>query len=250
MREAQSAWEHAQQSGAVAKIGEVDNYVFGLTEAFEFMRIYEAFRHEPKERVAPKLLRALSGPSRLIDETKKNSDGRNMTFELAFAADWRLHGLDVELEEPDLVLRTKGFTFYTACKRPFRVESIRANVRDAQQQIVGQLETKSEGFGLIVISTSRIFSSGHKIFFARTMGDQRQLGDFWHNLLLENRGRFLNISFNPRIAGVVFHVSTPSDVGGGDQLAFMSFSNGYQIGDLTAFRALDETMRALYPETT
>jgi len=46
-----------------------------------------------------------------VAETKQNSDARNMQFELALAAEWRLNGLNVSIGEPDLTLSV-GATNY------------------------------------------------------------------------------------------------------------------------------------------
>jgi len=40
-----------------------------------------------------------SGPFMPVAETKQNSDARNMQFELALAAEWRLNGLNVSMGE-------------------------------------------------------------------------------------------------------------------------------------------------------
>ena len=65
----------------------------------EFLDIFEAFRNESPDRIVPKLERAWSGPFMPVAETKQNSDARNMQFELALAAEWRLNGLNVSIGE-------------------------------------------------------------------------------------------------------------------------------------------------------
>jgi len=90
-----------------------------------------AFQNDPSPVVGPALKRALSGPLHPIHENSRNRDGRNIWFELALAAEWRLRGASVILGEPDLRLTREDVTFLVACKRPATTESIEANLRDA-----------------------------------------------------------------------------------------------------------------------
>ena len=84
----------------------------------EFLNIFEAFRHESPDRIVPKLERASSGPFMPVVETKQNSDARNVQFELALAAEWRLNGLNVSIGEPDLTLSVGATNYIIECKRP------------------------------------------------------------------------------------------------------------------------------------
>jgi hypothetical protein len=94
VRRANEGWKKLRETEQPARIGNVDDYYFGLIEALEFLDIFRAFWHEGPELLRPKLERALSGPLRAKDETNKSSDGRNTMFELALAADLRLRGAD------------------------------------------------------------------------------------------------------------------------------------------------------------
>jgi hypothetical protein len=77
-----------------------------LTEALELHDVYLAFHEHPSQQLCERLTRALSGPALLEAETASSRDGRTVMFEWALGAEWALGGADVELLEPDLLLKT------------------------------------------------------------------------------------------------------------------------------------------------
>jgi len=166
VRQAHEGWQRLRETGQASKIGNIDDYYFGLVEALEFCDIFRAFQNEDPRSLGPKLDRGLSGPHRPADETAKNSDGRNIMFELALAADLRLQGADVSIGDPDIRLTISGQRFLVECKRPFREESIRANVRGAAAQLETHLKADPDAAGIIAISVSRVLNEGNKLFVA------------------------------------------------------------------------------------
>lgn len=252
VRSAAAASRRKQQTGLITPIVAIHNFVVGLTEAMEFWRIYEAFKTEPKETLADRLERAISGPSHPEQETPRNSDGRNMMFELAFAADWKMKGLDVSLQEPDLILKVGERTFYTACKRPLYAHSIRSNLRGAKEQLSNSLKPDVlNSFGLAAISTSRILNQGHNMFHARDMADKNMIIQLQRTMLEQNGivrdGRVRFDMSDSRLCGVIFHISMPMFVGSGDQFSLLGVFAGYDTGNAEAFEALSSTMSSLYP---
>jgi hypothetical protein len=132
-RMADTATRKGRETGEYSKIeGE---HLFPLTEALEAHDIFLAFEKEPSEVLAQTLGRALSGPAQPVAENQKNSDGRNVWFELALAADWKLRGATVRLGEPDLQLFRENKKILIACKRPGSEHSIRSNIRAAISQL-------------------------------------------------------------------------------------------------------------------
>jgi hypothetical protein len=89
----------------------IANYVPGLFEAMEMHEIMRAFRGDSSAALKGKLVRALSGPISPIEEQPKNSAARNAMFELSLAADWKNGGADVELGEPDILIRFGSVVF-------------------------------------------------------------------------------------------------------------------------------------------
>ncbi len=146
----------------------VRTFVNANLDVTEFLDIFEAFSDESPDRIVPKLERASSGPFMPVVETKQNSDARNMQFELALAAEWRLNGLNVSIGEPDFTLSVGATNYIIECKRPFREESVRANIRAAKNQLSTRLDSNENLFGAVAISVSRIVAPATHTFIKRS----------------------------------------------------------------------------------
>lgn len=168
--------------------------------------------------------RALSGPLHPLDENPKNRDGRNVWFELALAAEWRLRRASVSLEEPDLHLTRDGIPFLVACKRPATTGSINANLRDAIQQLRRNLDIPpTPRYGVAAISLSCVFNPGDKVF----SGDINGLGNLLENEL-EKQRPYLRSVDDARICCVLFHATTPG-VGNDVDLVRASYSAAQEL---------------------
>lgn len=110
-------------------------YMFALAELLEFHQISMGLRDEDPAILGPKLIRALSGSTDPAQETRKNNDGRNTTFELSLAAEWRRSGLKVEIGEPDIKLAVGDQLFLVECKRPFVWTGLRSCLNHASRQL-------------------------------------------------------------------------------------------------------------------
>lgn len=224
VRQAQEGWRKLHETGNPTKIGNIEDYYFGMIEAFEFCDIFRAFENERSEFLAPKLERALSGPSRPAVETNKNSDGRNMMFELALAADLRLGGADVCIGEPDIKLTLDNQRFLVECKRPFREHSVHANVRGAADQLATQLRNDPDAAGIIAISLSRVLNPGTKLFVAPSGEDRERLGDRLETMMREREDDWRKCDLHPATVAVLFHVRTPGVFEDQNLLTKMSYA--------------------------
>jgi len=243
LHQAENAFQRMRATGEPARAGNVDNYIFGICEALEIRDIYLAFRDEPKDKLAPILERALSGPHRPADETERNTDGRNIAFELALGAELKLRGADVTLAEPDLRVSTAGGTYLLACKRPAREQSIRAAIRSASQQLDENLQNSDQDvFGVMTISVSRILNPG-TLFFG---GHLERFGDRVQALLADhNRDSERAIMRHPSICAILFHAATPNNQG--DGLFRMSYSVLSDCGRPSeAFRRFGLVLKPVY----
>src|SRR5262249_39200065 len=135
---------------------------FLLAEAAEAHSVFMSFRdHDVTPHFTATLKRALSGPDHPMKERvdKNNRDGRNVWYELALAAEWRRHGADVVVAEPDLQLRREGITFLVACKRVVGEETVGDNIHDAVEQLQTNLKIMPPGtFGIVAINLTRVFN--------------------------------------------------------------------------------------------
>jgi hypothetical protein len=105
---------------------------------------------------------------------------------------------------------------------------------------------------VIAISLSKIVARGEIIFWADSMADKSKLGEIIESELAANRWRWWNkVQFDDSIAGVLFHLSLPADVGKGDHFALLSFSNIYQAGaNREALALLNQAMEPLFRDST
>jgi hypothetical protein len=208
---------------------EAEKFYFGLMDAIEIQDIFVAFGKTDSEGLKEKLARAFSGPHRLADETPKTSDGRNTMFELSLAAELMVRGLTLEIGEPDIWLPI-GSGYFVECKRPYRQDNVRANIRGAADQLEANLERKeNEACGVVAVSASRLLNPGDKIFVADSgdLGLQR-LGDVLEKLVVENQWNRMLI--HPRICALLFHVSTPAIIKAENLITHLSYVQVFPIG--------------------
>ena len=229
-------------------------YMYALAELVEFHQIFTWLNHESPAVLRPKLIRSLSGSLDPADESAKNNVGRNTIFELSLASEWRRAGLEVVIAEPDLRLILGPQEFVVECKRPFDWTGIARCLKGAKRQLrkAGARADTGAPKGVIAISLSKIVAQGERIFWADSMADKSKLGEIIENELAANRWRWWNdIQFDESIAGVLFHLSLPADVGKGDHFALLSFSNVYQAGaNREALVLLNQAMEPLYRDST
>jgi hypothetical protein len=198
---------------------------FPLIEALEASEIFRTFEKDSSPALSSALKRALSGPMLPTDESPKNSDGRNVWYELALAAEWKRRGAMVSIGEPDLQLVRDNMTFLVACKRPAKQESIHANIRDAIAQLEENLDKAPEGtYGVAAISLTRILNPGDKVFF----GDLNDLGALVEKEM-EGHRRHLRSVDDPRICCAIFEVTTPSNFDRGVDLSRASFAVAQEL---------------------
>ena len=84
------------------------------------------------------------------------------------------------------------------------------------------------------------------------MADKSKLEEIIESELAANSWRWWNkVQFDDSIAGVLFHLSLPADVGKGDHFALLSFSNIYQAGaNREALALLNQAMEPLFRDST
>jgi hypothetical protein len=242
--------------GAAVRISKEERraYMYALAELIEFHQIFTLLQMENPNVLRPKLLRALSGSLDPADERAGNSVGRNTMFELALAAEWRRAGVSVMIGEPDLRVMFDQQEFLVECKRPFDWSGVCRCMKDANRQLKknGVKPKPGEAKGVIAISLSRVISGGEQIFFAESMGNKAKLQGIIEHSVAANRWRWSNrVRFDDSIAAVLFHLTLPADVGGGDHFALLSFSNIYQASrDPRPLVVLNQAMEPLYKDWT
>jgi hypothetical protein len=133
-------------------------------------------------------------------------------FELALAAERKLCGANVELVEPDILLKTSTRNYLVACKRPEHEHGIRAAMRDAASQLRLALSSSpADYFGIIAVSLRQILNRGNT-FFA---GNYEQLSEILNGLMTKHRSSWRTMDFHTRNITVLFYAHTPADWGNG-----------------------------------
>jgi hypothetical protein len=237
---AEEASRRGQETGEYTEIQPRD--WFPVIEALEAHDVFMAFRDDPSPAIGTALKRALSGPLQPSNENHKNRDGRNIWFELALAAEWKLRGASVSLDEPNLRLTRDGITILVACKRPATTETIEANLRDAVNQLQRNLDSSASGtFGVAAISLSCAFNPGDKVF----AGEMQGLRTLLESVLDQHRPYFRSVD-DSRVCCILFHITTPA-LGEDVDLLRASFTAVQElhpsIGSKT-FRQHGEAMRS------
>jgi hypothetical protein len=133
-------------------------------------------------------------------------------FELALGAEWALCGADVELLEPDLLLKMPDRDYLIACKRPAHDRGVRAAVRGAASQLRSALASAPDNtLGIIAVCISRILNRGDACF----SGSYEQLSDLVNTLMDTHRKDWRITEFHPPNIAVLFYAHTPADWGNG-----------------------------------
>ncbi len=220
VRMADEATRKGHETGQYSRLQ--SEHLFPLVEAVEAHDIFCVFEKDSSGALASALRRGLSGPTQPIDEKNEASrDGRNVWFELALAAEWKLRGAAVELAEPDLNLFRDGATFLIACKRPGSESSVRSNIRGAIKQLNRSLQSApNDVFGVIAISLSRILNPGTSYW----TGDIEQLGNRLNQEMLASSQHWRSASTDPRTCAILFHAATPSDFDKSVDLSRMTYT--------------------------
>ena len=156
--------------------------------------------------------------------------------------------------EPDMKVMFDQQEFLVECKRPFDWSGVGRGMKDANRQLRKNGARPRHGApkGVIAICLSRVIASGEQIFFADTMSDKAKLQGIIERSVEANRWRWSNgIRFDDSIAAVLFHLTLPADVGGGDHFALLSFSNVYQASrDPRSLVLLNKAMEPLFQDST
>jgi len=223
LRRAEEAIRRGHETGVFTNISPAD--WFPMVEALEAHDVFTAFHNDQSPTLAATMKRALSGPIQPIAENQKNREGRNIWYELALAAEWRLRGASICLGEPDLRLNRDDVTFLVACKRPSNRESIQENMQNAVKQLQRNLDGAPDSvLGVAAISFSCAFNAGSQVF----SGDLKGLSQLL-NIELDRIRPYLCTVRDPRICFALLQVATPGLGGDEVDLVRASFTVGQEL---------------------
>lgn len=200
---------------SLEKRKDVEDLVWSLVDAQEFIKIYEGLKDEPLDVMRPLLRKALHGTLHPGRETAyKSNIGRNTAFELRLAAGLRKAGAQVHLgQQADLILDHAGVRVYVECKRPYIPSTIRANIEEARKQLQRRLnvDTHPQCIGLVAISVSRAINPGSRLFVADAPNALQNLANDLLQIHKDNSADLYDLP-DLRLAGILYHIYTPAYV--------------------------------------
>lgn len=138
-------------------MAEIDRNSVALTESEELVGALSYLQSISLARARSKLQAVLQGPELPADEDANSNYARNTMFELNLAARLTRAGMSVEpTGDADLEFMSDGIRWFGECKRPYRLETVESNLRDACRQLGERLaECRLAARGLLAISLSR-----------------------------------------------------------------------------------------------
>lgn len=187
--------------------------MWAQAESLEFADSIKALRQRGCDIPIPVLAKALAGPMDLLSESEKSNIGRNTMFEIAVAGRLARAGLQPILgEEPDVHVEFNKRKICVQCKRVFSAGAISGRLKEAASQLRRDL-TKSSSprdCGIVAISVSRAFNKGDKFLRAYDEADLREKLRDEIDRLIRSEVKNYRVVKEPKIAGVLYHLSTPA----------------------------------------
>lgn len=187
--------------------------MWSLADSMEFTDSIANLRGIGCEIPREVLKRALDGPMDLTLENLNSNHARNAMFEIAVAGRLAKRGLVPRLGgEPDVVSTLEDRNILIQCKRVFSEKSLDDNLRDAARQLKRDLMRSSNprDCGIVAISISRVFNQGEKLLVVGNEAALRKKLDEEVDVVRNRCTRRYKDLNDPRIAGILYHVSTPA----------------------------------------
>jgi hypothetical protein len=225
------AREQRRELDGGAPLQPIPNYVAGLFELLEILKVFRAFSDDSSTILRGKISRALCGPISPMEESPRNNGARNAMFELVLAANWRNGGAIVELGEPDIRIVLGETNFLVECKRPFSAKGVRRNIEDAAGQLHKALGESAQAgsYGLVAISLSRIFNPGNVLSRAPENMGGVAVQNALIKMIQEHKyeWRWDTTKFHDRVAVVIFHLAVPWEIDG-ERLIYLETAKAFE----------------------
>lgn len=187
--------------------------MWSLADSMEFMDSIEALRQQGCDIPSDVMQKALDGPADPLDESPTSNVGRNTMFEIALAGRFARAGLHPTLgQEPDIHLEFNNRKIFIQCKRIFSAHGVPRLLKEAARQLRRDMGRSSSprDCGIVAISVSRLFNPGDKLL---AVHDEDGIRDKLHaeidGLIRANIKNYRDVK-EPKIAGVLYHLSTPA----------------------------------------
>jgi len=185
--------------------------LFSLGEASEIWAIFEALHPTYASILEKRLADILSGPVGAADEKTQNSSNRarNTQFELHLMAQLVIAGfplLDNTLT--DVQSRFADRDVLIECKRPQRVESIRACIRDALHQLKRESQVNSTGsLKFAALSLSKAITGGADLWKVADEHEGNAVLEARIGEIMKPHARFFGHQAGSDIAGALVYAT-------------------------------------------
>ncbi len=188
--------------------------IWSIVEADEFVTSLDAFGVKKNEIPKELLKKALLGPADPFQEDENSNIGRNSMFEILFGGVVASVGLHPSLgKEPDVSFEFDNRQIFVQCKRVKSEAKVESRVSEAAKQLQRDLAQSSNrtDCGLVAISLSRLINPGNRLLIVPSVSDANNfLRLEIRNVIDRHKEHFSNCTKSPKVAGILFHMSTPA----------------------------------------
>ena len=189
--------------------------LWSFVESIEFTDAMDALRGQGCAVPKDVLERALKGPADLYLENEKSNQGRNTMFEITIAGRAAFAGLKPQLgREPDVFFEFENRRIFVQCKRVLSEAALSKRIPEAEKQLKRDLAASCDprDCGLIAVSVSRLINPGDQMLSVGIEQDIRKVLSQEIVALSQRVRPIWSRVKHPKIAGVLFHMATPSFV--------------------------------------
>jgi hypothetical protein len=199
------------------------DFVSSVSEIDSFIKIHEAFKNEPIDKllsIKTKLQKGVNGPIKAEDENPNTSEARNYIFEALVAA--KFHNPEKDMStiltaSTDTAVEFKNKKIWIECKRVTSEKNLEKNIRKAANQLDRQLRKKvrkkitTGNKGLVAIDFSTILHSGDQLL---VKANDDELRNSVEKITLTFIAKYSNLwnrifeTKNKKIVGILVHFST------------------------------------------
>ncbi len=193
------------------------NFVSSVSEIDAFIKIYNAFKDEPIEKLSyirAKLQKGVNGPLNAKDENPNTSEARNYIFEALVAAKYHNpeHKITTLLSAAtDTAVQYKNKKIWIECKRVTSKKNLENNIRKASNQLEQQLKKNKGDKGLVALDFSKMLHAGDQLLVRHNDVELiNSVQKITETFIGQYSGLWNRIfkTKNSRIIGVLVHFST------------------------------------------
>ena len=186
------------------KLKAINEYLNSYFEAFELIRLRNAFNTKKHEEYIEQMKFVISGqPFRNI---AKNDHSRNYSFELTLAARLINAGYATYVDQiADIVSEIEGRTVYFECKRVKSINNLKKNVSSANEQLKKRMQnSKSTGAkGISALNITDVLNPQSEFIFTSSCGNLKRTHSNEMNEFMRSREKELRTKASKNILGII-----------------------------------------------